>query len=127
LGAAIVLGSFFVGLLLRNSAPVRRLRSAQYSKEVIVEINERVLKDVMDICTPLFLGFAVPYAFASVKITTVRELLLITGLIVYIIGWLHAQRLFFPFLKRQLKSFDLWKIFLHDFRNFVGLLSLYFG
>jgi hypothetical protein len=119
----IWLALFLVGLWLRNSAPVRRLRSAQYPTEAVAEINERVLREVMRICTPVFLGFAVSRAFGWVEITKVSQALVITGLIAYIIFWLWMQRVFFSFVQIQLGSFDLLKQFYTFFSPSLDCLS----
>jgi hypothetical protein len=122
---AIFLGIFFAGLgnlALRNSALGRRLRSAQYPTRVMLRQYERALKDVMRICTPVFLGFAVARAFQQADPS---EVFWTTFLIGYILMWLLLQRVFFSLVRLQITSFDLSKLLLHDIWNFLALAIMY--
>jgi hypothetical protein len=122
---AIFLAIFFgvLGrLALRNSTLGRRLRSAQYPTGVLLRHYERALKEVMRICTPVFLGFAVARAFQQ---AAPSEVFWTTFLVGYILIWLFLQRVFFSMIRLQITSFDLSKLLLVDLWNFLGLAFMY--
>jgi hypothetical protein len=58
---------FFCGvalyLVLRNSPLRRTLDTAKPATEVTIKIKEDALREVMRICTPVFLGFSITHAF----------------------------------------------------------------